>query len=686
MMLRWLRYFIIVMLISVLGGIGVARSAPLLADLPVDGNIVFSNAGQDGARDIHTTGNTGGMRFYNADTLTTTPGGAAIQFFGNGSTGFPGQAFIDSGANNNAAVIFRSAPTGGVITERMRVDAQGNVGIGTSTPGEKLTVRGSERILGESNPVERGSVTSANLDQPRSVFVSGHYAYVTAGLANRLVIVDIANPTAPVEVGSVTSANLVIPGSVFVSGRYAYVTALASDRLVVVDVSDPTAPVEVGSVTSATLDGPSSVFVSGRYAYVAAGNSDSLVVVDVSDPTAPAVKGFATSANLDNSNSVFVSGRYAYIAAGISDRLVVVDVSDPATPTEVGSVTSANLDTPVSVFVSGRYAYVTAAGSDRLVVIDVSDPTVPVEVGSITSANLNGASTVFVGGRYAYVAAQVSDRLVVVDVSDPTVPVEKGSVTSANLDGANGVFVAGRYAYVGGLNSDRLVVLNLDHLEAPTVEAGVVQAGSLDVASLAVFNNGVNVRGGLNVGDTGALISGDLTVGGDENLTEKLRVLGDVKIGTGTTGCVKDADNTTLTGTCVSDARLKADVTPFNPVLASLARLQPAHFTWRGDEYPELNLGTARSFGLIADEAEKLFPEMVSTNEQGFKVVRYHLLPFLMLQGIRELVTENETLKADLQEKDDRIAALEQQNAAQEARLSALERLVGNAPLVQAPR
>jgi hypothetical protein len=127
-------------------GSDVAKGAPLLADLPVDGNVVFTPSGQDGARDIHTTGNNGGMRFYNADTLTASPSGAAIQFFGNNSTGFPGQAFIDSGAHNSAAVILRTAPTNGPVTERMRVTADGKVGIGTATPNEQLELTGNLRL------------------------------------------------------------------------------------------------------------------------------------------------------------------------------------------------------------------------------------------------------------------------------------------------------------------------------------------------------------------------------------------------------------------------------------------------------------------------------------------------------------------------------------------------------------
>jgi len=59
---------------------------------------------------------------------------AAIQFFGNNANPYPGQLYLDSGAHNSAALIFRTAPTGGTITERMRVTSDGKVGIGTTNP------------------------------------------------------------------------------------------------------------------------------------------------------------------------------------------------------------------------------------------------------------------------------------------------------------------------------------------------------------------------------------------------------------------------------------------------------------------------------------------------------------------------------------------------------------------------
>ena len=112
--------------------------------------------------DINITGSSGdrGIRIYATNTLTTTPNGAAIQFFSSDHSTFPGQFYLDSGADNNAALIFRTAGTGGTITERMRVNSSGNVGIGgIASPSYKLEVS--------------GTVAFSNLTNSTSAYVVG---------------------------------------------------------------------------------------------------------------------------------------------------------------------------------------------------------------------------------------------------------------------------------------------------------------------------------------------------------------------------------------------------------------------------------------------------------------------------------------------------------------------------------
>jgi len=94
-------------------------------NLNLNGQVTLTTPVVNTQRDIHTTTNLGGLRFYNASSLTGTPDGAAIQFWGNGS-GLPGQAFIDAGSHNSGAVILRTAGTGIPTAERFRINAAGD--------------------------------------------------------------------------------------------------------------------------------------------------------------------------------------------------------------------------------------------------------------------------------------------------------------------------------------------------------------------------------------------------------------------------------------------------------------------------------------------------------------------------------------------------------------------------------
>lgn len=138
-----------------------------------------------------------------------------------------------------------------------------------------------------------------------------------------------------------------------------------------------------------------------------------------------------------------------------------------------------------------------------------------------------------------------------------------------------------------------------------------------------------------------------------------LDVRGDIRVGTGSTGCVKDADATIIAGTCSSDLRLKQDVVPFGRALDAVGLLQPVHFSWRTGEFPERRFGTSPSYGLIAQDVERVLPGLVVTDEQGYKAVKYSALPLYMLQAIKDLKTENDALRRRLEEQEARLLRLE---------------------------
>ncbi len=123
--------------------------------------------------------------------------------------------------------------------------------------------------------------------------------------------------------------------------------------------------------------------------------------------------------------------------------------------------------------------------------------------------------------------------------------------------------------------------------------------------------------------------------------SELLHVVGNVRIGS----CVYETDGGVL---CVSDARFKRAVSPLPRVLDRLVALEPVQYSWRADEFPERGFDRHESAGLIAQDAERAMPDLVTTDAQGYKAVNYGKLPLLAIQAIKELKAKNDTLEQDL--------------------------------------
>jgi Chaperone of endosialidase len=111
-----------------------------------------------------------------------------------------------------------------------------------------------------------------------------------------------------------------------------------------------------------------------------------------------------------------------------------------------------------------------------------------------------------------------------------------------------------------------------------------------------------------------------------------------------------------------SDIRLKTHVTPLTHMLEKLTQLRGVSFEWN-EAAASLTGHTPgqRNLGVIAQEVEALFPELVITGPDGYKAVAYGKLTAVLITAVKELD-----------------AAM----AAQEARLTALEPVSrgGNTP------
>lgn len=118
-----------------------------------------------------------------------------------------------------------------------------------------------------------------------------------------------------------------------------------------------------------------------------------------------------------------------------------------------------------------------------------------------------------------------------------------------------------------------------------------------------------------------------------------------------------------------SDRRLKKNIVDAEPMLDRLMQLPFRRFQWKASTNPD----EAPEFGVIAQEVEPLFPDIIGKGENGIMTVGYTTFATIACKAVQELKVEKDSdmsdVQAQLNEKDQKIADLE-------ARLGAIEKLL----------
>jgi hypothetical protein len=82
-----------------------------------------------------------------------------------------------------------------------------------------------------------------------------------------------------------------------------------------------------------------------------------------------------------------------------------------------------------------------------------------------------------------------------------------------------------------------------------------------------------------------------------------------------------------------SDERLKDNIIPIEGALEKVEKLGGYEFDWN-DKQKDYE---GHDIGVIAQEVEAIFPELVATRDNGFKAVKYEKLTAVLLQAVKEL-------------------------------------------------
>jgi hypothetical protein len=113
--------------------------------------------------------------------------------------------------------------------------------------------------------------------------------------------------------------------------------------------------------------------------------------------------------------------------------------------------------------------------------------------------------------------------------------------------------------------------------------------------------------------------------------------------------------------TKVSDEKFKKEIKSMDRIVDKVIKLNPTSYQYKTDEYPSARFSTGKEYGLIAQEVENIFPEIVKDGSMpvvdpktgtptqetiAYKGVDYVALIPILVQAIKDQQQEIEDLKA----------------------------------------
>jgi hypothetical protein len=107
-----------------------------------------------------------------------------------------------------------------------------------------------------------------------------------------------------------------------------------------------------------------------------------------------------------------------------------------------------------------------------------------------------------------------------------------------------------------------------------------------------------------------------------------------------------------------SDIRYKKNIVQINHALKTIMAISGFKYNLRTDEYPEMNFDSKPQYGLLAQEVEKVIPEIVYSLNDGYKALDYtRIIPFLV-EGMKEQQHQIEKQQQQIEELKKLVQAL----------------------------
>jgi hypothetical protein len=225
----------------------------------------------------------------------------------------------------------------------------------------------------------------------------------------------------------------------------------------------------------------------------------------------------------------------------------------------------------------------------------------------------------------------ISGSLLITGSSALALRITGSTALTGSLLQSGSTQITGSTLLSGSLTITGSSAIGLRMSGSTALTGSIFQTGSFNVTGSTMLSGSLSITGSTNI--IGAVSSSD---------TGRFKSLGINVAPSGVAGAILATND--VVAFASSDERLKENLEPIGSAVEKVEQITGYTYNWIPMEDIHV-YGDMKDIGVIAQEVEKVLPEIVSDRENGYKAIKYDKLTAVLIQAVKELSNRVKTLE-----------------------------------------